>query len=416
MQFEDGLLYVVDEVSDELATVQISPLLKTVIGVIRVGSTMGPVLDIVGGDLTINSSGTWYLFTNSNSKLYSLDVTTAVATEIGPATWVDGRINGLAVDYGNADTLYASSRDTDKLLTLNPATGAVTASVDICLTCPTAYDVRAGDLGIPQPTATPTETPSETPTETPTASATATASDSPSSTATATVTETATATATASDSPSSTATATMTETATATATASDSPSSTATATVTQTATATATASDTPSPATSDAPPPRARRRPAPRQLHFDDDGDRDGVQQSELHRDGYVDADCDADRDGVQQPELHRDGQTATRRPQRDGQQVRRRRRRRGPIRRSARSEIPAIAPAECASMNCVDGVCCDSPCDEPGEQCDLPGREGECLRYRPAPAPTLNWPALAAALAVMIGAAGVALRRRRSP
>lgn len=286
MQFDGGLLYVVDEDSNELSTVQISPLTKTLIDKIRVGSTLGPELDIIGGDISIDSAGNWYLFTNSADsissagKLYSLNITNAVATAIGPATWLDGRITGLAFDYGDGDKLYASGRDVDKLLTLDPTTGNVNGSVDVCLLCPTPFDLRAGDLAVPQPTDTPTPSPTETPTETPTSTPTG--------------------------------------------------SSTATATITNTPTVTST----------------------------------------------------------------HTTTQTATQTPLRD-------------------NGDPCTDPDECQSMNCVDGVCCNTPCDGPNEICNLPGREGECLPNTASPAPALSASAEILVLAVLLLIAGVRLRRR---
>src|SRR4030095_3345662 len=35
---------------------------------------------------------------------------------------------------------------------------------------------------------------------------------------------------------------------------------------------------------------------------------------------------------------------------------------------------------SQCASMFCVDGVCCDEACDGPNEVCNVPGREGPGL------------------------------------
>ena len=63
-------------------------------------------------------------------------------------------------------------------------------------------------------------------------------------------------------------------------------------------------------------------------------------------------------------------------------------------------------------SMDCVDGVCCNSPCNGPDERCDTPGRDGECVIYRTAPAPALSWPAWALAIAALIAVAEVAMRR----
>src|SRR5215470_6096119 len=46
LDFDGGVLYAVDETANELSTISFSPLTKNVIGTIKVGSTMGPTLDI----------------------------------------------------------------------------------------------------------------------------------------------------------------------------------------------------------------------------------------------------------------------------------------------------------------------------------------------------------------------------------
>lgn len=40
---------------------------------------------------------------------------------------------------------------------------------------------------------------------------------------------------------------------------------------------------------------------------------------------------------------------------------------------------LPCSVSADCPSGNCADGVCCDSPCTGLCEQCNLPGKEGQC-------------------------------------
>src|SRR5262249_6712846 len=43
-----------------------------------------------------------------------------------------------------------------------------------------------------------------------------------------------------------------------------------------------------------------------------------------------------------------------------------------------------------CESTFCVDRVCCDAPCTDPGEICNSPGHVGECIVRPAAPAPAL--------------------------
>ena len=65
--------------------------------------------------------------------------------------------------------------------------------------------------------------------------------------------------------------------------------------------------------------------------------------------------------------------------------------------------------------MNCVDGVCCDTPCDGPDEICNLPGREGTCLPVTTAPAPLLSEWGKLIGIAVLLLIALVRIRIRRS-
>src|SRR5262245_10403785 len=101
MQFHDGQLYVVDEDTEELADVQVDPWRKTLIGAIRIGGPSGPILDVIGGDISKDRMGNWFLVNNSANRatsratLYRLDIATAVATEIGSALWTTGRVNGI---------------------------------------------------------------------------------------------------------------------------------------------------------------------------------------------------------------------------------------------------------------------------------------------------------------------------------
>ena len=40
---------------------------------------------------------------------------------------------------------------------------------------------------------------------------------------------------------------------------------------------------------------------------------------------------------------------------------------------------LACTSGAECASTFCVDGVCCNGPCSNPGQSCNLPGSAGVC-------------------------------------
>jgi hypothetical protein len=69
---------------------------------------------------------------------------------------------------------------------------------------------------------------------------------------------------------------------------------------------------------------------------------------------------------------------------------------------------------ADCLSGNCVDDVCCDSPCTEPNEVCDQPGREGICIALHPAPAPALSGIGLLIGSALLAALGGLGMLRRR--
>lgn len=73
------------------------------------------------------------------------------------------------------------------------------------------------------------------------------------------------------------------------------------------------------------------------------------------------------------------------------------------------------VDPADCTSGNCVDDVCCNTPCDQPNQVCDRPGQEGICLAVHPAPAPAMSGIGLLIASGVLAGLGGIGLLRRRS-
>ena len=66
------------------------------------------------------------------------------------------------------------------------------------------------------------------------------------------------------------------------------------------------------------------------------------------------------------------------------------------------------VDPIDCILGNCVDNVCCDSPCDAPGQTCAT----GICTNALPAPSMNLPGMFLAATLLTLLGWFG--LRRMR--
>lgn len=69
--------------------------------------------------------------------------------------------------------------------------------------------------------------------------------------------------------------------------------------------------------------------------------------------------------------------------------------------------------PSECATDFCVDGVCCNTACDGPGEICNQDGSVGTCTQAV-APAPPLARDTLLLALLALASVGAVALLRRR--
>jgi hypothetical protein len=66
----------------------------------------------------------------------------------------------------------------------------------------------------------------------------------------------------------------------------------------------------------------------------------------------------------------------------------------------------------DCISGNCVDDICCDSPCRGSGQSCNVPGSPGICTATIPAPSMNLPGQFLAATLLTLLGWFG--LRRLR--
>jgi hypothetical protein len=70
--------------------------------------------------------------------------------------------------------------------------------------------------------------------------------------------------------------------------------------------------------------------------------------------------------------------------------------------------------PSQCVTGHCADGVCCDTACDQPLEQCNLPGQVGTCANTAAA-APAASSTGLLLMLGVLVGAGFAAFRARRA-
>jgi hypothetical protein len=69
-------------------------------------------------------------------------------------------------------------------------------------------------------------------------------------------------------------------------------------------------------------------------------------------------------------------------------------------------------APGDCQSGFCASGVCCNVACDQPFQQCNLPGRAGLCSSTG-APAPAVSRPGLFLGVVPLTGVGVLALARR---
>jgi hypothetical protein len=145
LAYGNGALYGVEEASGALWRIDPTAV-TTIVGTIRLSG--GP-LPVGGGDLVRAANGTWYLWTNTTRALYTLDVTTAVATPV-PDQVADGAwVTGLAIDYATG-RLHGSAVFDDALATLSPRSGTQEASVPLCIDCPTIHDLGWGDMASPR--------------------------------------------------------------------------------------------------------------------------------------------------------------------------------------------------------------------------------------------------------------------------
>jgi hypothetical protein len=113
----------------------------TIVGTIRLAD--GP-LQVMGGDIVQAPDGNWFLWTNANVALYSVNVGTGLAAPV-PDQAQSGWYSGLAFDYATG-RLYASAVFEDLIVDTDPRTGAALAGVPVCLDCPNPYDLAFGDM------------------------------------------------------------------------------------------------------------------------------------------------------------------------------------------------------------------------------------------------------------------------------
>jgi hypothetical protein len=71
------------------------------------------------------------------------------------------------------------------------------------------------------------------------------------------------------------------------------------------------------------------------------------------------------------------------------------------------------LDPADCQSGNCVLNVCCETPCNLPGQVCNVVGNEGTCVNVA-APAPAVSRTGLLMIVALLLAVGGFAVWRRR--
>ncbi|MFN8543790.1 MAG: MopE-related protein [Candidatus Binatia bacterium] len=146
--FSAERLFAIDEQSSSLYRIDVAPVRSVLVGAVRLGDVGGPLLRLTGGDIAADRLGNWYLWSNATGTLYQLDVATAVARPVGPPGGVAGTLTGLAFDY-DGDALLASTglpAGVSALVTLDTTSGLAAAAIGVCVDCPTAYQMRYGDM------------------------------------------------------------------------------------------------------------------------------------------------------------------------------------------------------------------------------------------------------------------------------
>jgi hypothetical protein len=141
LAYGNGALYGIDETLNALVRIDPATAALTVIGTIRLAD--GP-LQIMGGDIVQAPDGNWFLWTNANVALYSVDIGTGLAAPV-PDQAQSGWYSGLAFDHATG-RLYASAVFEDLLVETDPRTGAALADIPFCVDCPDPHDLAFGDM------------------------------------------------------------------------------------------------------------------------------------------------------------------------------------------------------------------------------------------------------------------------------
>jgi hypothetical protein len=69
--------------------------------------------------------------------------------------------------------------------------------------------------------------------------------------------------------------------------------------------------------------------------------------------------------------------------------------------------------PLDCVTGNCVDDVCCDTACDQPGQACNVAGLEGTCL-LESAPVPAVSQRGMWGLIVLLVAIGGIGMMRWR--
>jgi hypothetical protein len=149
LAYGNRALYAVDEGTNALLRINPNTGNTTVIGTIRLANEP---LEARGGDIVEAANGTWYLWTNWSQALYTLNVSTAVATPVPDQQQQEqwqAWYSGLAFDYATGK-LYGSSVLEDLLVATDTSSGAPLGGVPLCLDCPDLHDLAFGDMASPR--------------------------------------------------------------------------------------------------------------------------------------------------------------------------------------------------------------------------------------------------------------------------